>query len=110
MFSPDRDRQPYFSLDHIKLDNIHFVTNLRKNSKLDEKKMIESKINGHGSVNNASIDSHDKDHDHKQSVDGHKVHHPHSMKDSNCRNQQCIHNVEHYRDEHQLVSRMQLTA
>jgi len=107
MFSPDREYQPYFTLDHIKVDNIHFVTNLRKNPNYDGKRKNEynhMKSNGNAPVNNSNktIDSHDSNNE--QGVESNKVITLHPMKDSNCRNLQCIHNNERLRDEHHLVS------
>lgn len=109
MFSPDRDYQPYYTIDHIKNDNLHFVTNLRKNSNYDEKRKNETNhLNTTGYYNKNKNQANDKlslDNSNGQILEIIKVMH-HPMKDNNCRNVHCMHNNELYRDEYHLVSRI----
>lgn len=111
MFSPDRDYQPYYTIDHIKNDNLHFVTNLRKNSNYDEKIKNESNhmksnsntTTGYNNNNNNRVnDSHDNNNNGLMLESNKVLRQP--MKESKCRNVQCMHNNERYRDEYHLVS------
>jgi len=104
MFSPDRDYQPYYTIDHIKNDNLHFVTNLRN---YDEKRKNETNHVNTTSYNNKNNNrvNDSLDSNNGQLLESNKVMR-HPMKDNNCRNVHCIHNNELYRDEYHMVSRI----
>ena len=91
MFKPEKDFQPFFEIDHVNVDNINFVTMLRKDNSITKQIKVENKHIEAKKVADAKV---------KNVLEANK-NDEFSIKETNCINLLCAESNMSYRDEFQ---------